>query len=205
MDQNIQRRDIFATAVWESSLPDFEKQKETIITALKGRRNQDPIGVYKSNYGGYQSVDDLTNCAELAPFFQHLMNNIVPSVINDCSMSVGTGSITQCWVNFNDRLNALNMPHTHGDVLSGAFYINLPIGSGNLVLQNRNVNDLWKGLRLIDLKDEKTIFNPYIKTHFAPPIVEGSIYVWHSYLEHYVVPNATDVERISISFNIDLS
>lgn len=201
---NIQREDIFSTAIWKSPLPNFDDHKQVFLSALREKRKLDPTGVYKSNYGGYQSADDLVLCDELSPFFHFLMNVMVPSIINDCSMKVSSGMISQCWANFNDKLNTLNMPHTHSGVLSGVFYINLPEGSGKLVLPNKNSNHLWKGWQLIDFNRENIGLNPYVSPQHSPEIREGWIYVWHSHLEHYVTPNMIDVERVSVSFNIDL-
>lgn len=200
----VMREDVFSTAIWKSPLPGFGDYKEIFLSALRKKRESDPIGIRNSNFAGYHSKDDLMLCEELAPFFRYLMNEMVPAVVADCSMTVNNGSLSGCWVNFNDKLNSINIPHKHDGILSGVFYVNLPPGSGKLVLTNDSCNDLWKGWQLINFNSESAESNPYIRPNHSPNAQEGWIYLWHSYLEHYVTPNIVDVERVSISFNINL-
>jgi len=82
--------------------------------------------------------------------------------------------IVCAWANFNEGTNQNNIPHIHEGMMSGVFYVNVPKGSGAL-----------------NILDKKIIPQ------------EGILLYWPSNLLHSVDNNTLDVERISISFNLN--
>ena len=87
-----------------------------------------------SNYGGWQSDDYSIDHPELA----HLGTAIIER-ISDLLPKIGFNNnftITNCWININEK-DHFNIPHTHGfSTLAGVFYVTAPAGSGRLVLRN---------------------------------------------------------------------
>ena len=64
----MQLRPLATVPIWESKLPNFNKQKANFIETLKILREQEPAGVQVSNIAGYHSKSNLQNCEELDPF-----------------------------------------------------------------------------------------------------------------------------------------
>lgn len=207
---HVRTNDIFSTAIWDSKLPNFENLKVSFLDTLRLERKLNPEGVHKSNHNGYQSIDTLavTYEQEFRPLFKHIMEVMVPEIIKDCGFFVSSGDISGCWANFNEGGYTSNEVHIHNGTLSGVFYINTPPGSGDLVFINSGINNLWGGIFLAsnNMSGERYVApsNKYTApfVHFKPQ--EGYIHIWNSSIPHYVNPNSADVERVSMSFNINL-
>lgn len=203
--ETVNTLEIFSTPMWESSLPNFQEHKESLVNFLREQRKNDPVGVTKTNLNGYQTGDQTNNniitSEEFRPLFNHVMNVMMKTIIEDCKLAVSAGHILSCWANFNDKAQASNQIHAHDGVFSGVFYLNAPKGSGDIVFINEGLNPLWVGLQMSDTRGANKYMTPY--KHIVPE--EGKIYIWNSALLHYVNPNAEDVERISMSFNIGLT
>jgi uncharacterized protein (TIGR02466 family) len=99
------------------------------------------------------------------------------------------------FVNINPPYS-YNISHMHPDCfLTGAYYFKAPIDSGNLVLKHPSS---CKGL---DDYSYKT-YNSFNNTLFNISPKEGKIYIFPNYIDHYVEPNYSKEDRISMSFNI---
>lgn len=194
-NEDIETLDIFATPIWAATLPNFTQTKKSFIKFAESERKRDPVGVVKSNYTGYQS-GDVGNALELKPIYDFILQKLVYRAIQDCKYNVNSASMAGAWFNFNDTLNAFNAPHIHGGIFSGIFYINAPVGSGDLVFLNNGHNDAWEG-NTID-KGPTRYNSPNMKLHPE----EGKIIIWNSHIPHYVCPNQKDVKRLSLAFNV---
>jgi uncharacterized protein (TIGR02466 family) len=196
--ESVETFNAFTTPIWISHIKNFKKIKSGIIKQLNGVRERDPNGAKKSNYIGYQSEENVNGIPELQPVFTHIMESMVRKAILDLQMETSQGNLDYAWVNYNDSLNAFNVPHVHDAVFSGIFYINAPEGSGDLILCNESHNSLWMGDRLRNKQANSRSYVPY----FGLKPKEGMCVIWGAYLQHYVNPNFKQVERISVSFNI---
>ena len=177
-------------------LPDFDTHRTDLIDAVTRFREQNPEGIHRSNVGGgYQSPMNLTTEPALKPLFEYVAQ-IAQKANFDLQFVDCDVYITAAWANFNDRRSASNYDHIHQDTYSGVFYLQIPPGSGRLVINNPGINALWQGAMLADRKNK---FNAD-KLRIEPR--EGQIYLWPSYLPHGVEPNDHDDARISISFNV---
>ena len=90
----------------------------------------------------------------------------------------------------------MNSEHVHDRMFSGVFYLQVPEGSGRLVVQNPGINRMWDGCQMTSNKNQYTAEISNIEP------VEGDILFFPSYLPHSVETNNHDEERISISFNV---
>ena len=119
--------------------------------------------------------------------------------INEFASNIGfkkTQKVNQMWVNINGNKD-FNMPHVHlNSHFSGVFYSKLPKNSGKLVFQNpyEGIYYLWDNLE----KKNTTADNAF--TYEITPR-EKELYIFPSWLRHYVEANLSDEDRISISFD----
>jgi hypothetical protein len=158
--------------------------------------NKKQKGQIKSNLGGYHS-DDL-NIKE--PVLNSLVNNIElnANLVSKELFKINVDlKINNMWFIIN-KYKDFNLPHTHTfSKISGTFYVNVPKNSGDLIFIN-------------DSKIESYLDKPYISeynshnssTYFVPP-EENMLYLFPSWLNHYVKPNLSKEKRISISFNLN--
>ena len=177
------------------SLLDFLHQKQEFLEAVQEFREQNPVGIHKSNVVGYQSPMTLTNEPRLSPLFEFVTQLAIKANLDnqfvDCDVY-----ITSAWVNFNDSRAAHNHEHVHTDTYAGVFYLKVPEKSGKISFTNTGLNKLWQGTMLGEIK------NKFTAEHLKFEPEEGQIYIWPAYLPHSVLPNNHDDTRISISFNI---
>ena len=152
-------------------------------------------GVTKSNNHGYQSTDDL----HTHPFMDPLIKWICMES-GDAFDAIGCAReqvfVEGCWFNLNNTMNAHNQIHLHSGLLSGVFYLEAPEGSGNINFINTGFNQLWQGHHESLYRNDTNAF------HFTVKPKPGMLYLWPSYLYHSVDSNHSDVERLSISFNL---
>jgi uncharacterized protein (TIGR02466 family) len=153
-----------------------------------------------SNHGGYQS-NDLENNE-----YTYSLISRVNYCVNEVAKSVGILEnklkLKNFWINVNFKKD-FNIPHTHnGSIISGVFYVKSPENCGNLVFKNPNDDVMRCYFRYLNLIGG----NDYSFTEFTSELWEivpekNNLILFPSWLEHYVEPNQSDEERISIAFN----
>ena len=98
----------------------------------------------------------------------------------------------EAWINMHDR-GGFNFQHMHdGSLLSGSFYLQVPEGSGSLVLRDPRPRSASANLQPGDA-------NAIYDVHLQPR--QGLVVLFPYWLEHHVEPHNNDTPRISISFN----
>lgn len=109
-------------------------------------------------------------------------------------------SISSFWVNINGKGHA-NVPHTHrGFTFSGVYFVDGQPGSGDLVLVHPSQQFPYHYLDL-PFKDH-SIDKSLGTIHYTPQ--PGKLVIFPSWIQHYVQPNLTDQDRISIGFDVQL-
>ena len=108
--------------------------------------------------------------------------------------------IGNMWAGINPR-GGTNKPHTHpGALFSGVIYIQVPENSGNLCFihpaQNHNYH-----FNVHTVTKWDTINSG--ERHIIPKV--GKMIMFPGYQSHYVEPNLSDEDRITIGFNISLT
>lgn len=153
-----------------------------------------------SNEGGWQSDDLNLQDVELQPFIEELKNNIM-SYINQCGFKTDLKyKLDNIWININGYKDH-NKPHIHpGCLFSGVYYLKTPDNCGNIVF-NHPADSLpydWK----------KDLLREFITNNcndWFLPVQKGKMFIFPSWLYHYVMPNLNEKEdRISLAFNINL-
>lgn len=156
-----------------------------------------------SNVGGWQSNDLNFNDVEL----QELLSNIYSRLIQMKSdlgiKDIFKLAIKSMWVNINNRSN-FNKPHCHpGSFISGVYYVDIDADrSGDIVFLNPNaaLDYHW------DINWFKDGIGQTISStacYYKPK--KTKLILFPGWLWHYVEPSNSDKERISISFNTELT
>jgi len=182
---------IFSTELFEST---YNTDLSSLANILLENANQP--GVAKSNVNGYQSPDNI----HLNSYMNDVVNWIKKESLQAFFAYGFHKEIVQmesCWYNINKGVSSYNNSHLHSGVLSGVFYVKAPEGSGHLTLYNNGLNQLWPG------HTKSNLPNANNSSYVDIPPEEGKLYLWPSYLLHNVAPNTKDIERISISFNLE--
>ena len=150
-----------------------------------------------SNYGGWQSKN-IEIVGELMPMVDAI-NCMLKKICKHSGLNDNV-KIDNLWININQKSN-FNTPHIHAESLfSGVFYVSAPDRCGNIVFKNPNPLHSC----FISSKDITNYNDFNAGTWFYEP-KPNMILIFPSWVEHYVMPNESDEDRISISFNASIS
>ncbi len=144
-------------------------------------------GIKKSNYGGWQSDVHLHENPVFTPLCGH--------VSATCArvFKVKGARMHQMWACINKR-NDQNLIHSHTNNfnLSGVHYLNVPQDSGEIVFRDPRPGANQAPYRLFQDDGDSEYFTPS----------DGLTILFPSWLEHFVLPNQSDGDRISVSFDL---
>lgn len=183
--------DIFPTRIWQARLRTLSPRFPEWVAVVEGMRAAAPEPAGRTNRGGWNSVDQAVLEAEV-------FAELEAAVVDGCRFAFGEmgrpdeAVRLQSWINIHDR-GGFNFQHMHdGCLLSGCFYLQVPEGSGDLVLRDPRpgvVNGFSKG----------PIANGYRDIKLKPEA--GLLVLFPHWLEHFVEVHDSDTSRICIPFN----
>lgn len=172
----------FSTPIWSFSLnTDFLKAIEAAYLIQK-----DIGGRFFSNMGGYQSKDiDLKKyLPEVFEAVSNLKNFLSKEV--ECDLDFGN-----TWLNINKK-GHYNATHVHPfSFLSAVIYLQIEENSGKIVFKNPTPA----------IHYPVNAANKYFFEEYWLLPKQGDIFVFPSYVEHYVQENKSDLDRISLAIN----
>ena len=187
----IKSNTLWPTTFWHTIITEFKIHPTRVnynedlfgyINSLKSKSE----GRIKSNRGGWQSdlLDEKND--ELSPLTTKIFD-----MVNNIGFN-NKFKMSQIWANVN-RPGSFNIMHRHaGDTISGTYYVKTPRNCGRLQFRcptNGIVNDhFWLA------KNNGDFFN------LIPE--DGLLALWPSYVDHWVEPNYSNDERVSISFDL---
>lgn len=160
-------------------------------------------GVSKSNRGGWHSSE--TTIHSVLPCFEKLRQQILGSLKAIGKMGSkpmlgdGLNLSLNGWININPT-GGYNAPHQHpGSQWSGVFYVTQPpVAEGDSgVIEFLDPRT--------DLADWRILRSPWFANKRKLRPAAGDMVVFPSYLTHWVHPNETKDDRISIAWNATLS
>ena len=189
---------LFATPVFRFHFPEHPDLNKALLDEGVAIRAESE-GVKKSNRGGWHSEGNLfdrqTPCIKV-------LRALAKEAIEDATRSVGAKADLSSlnlkifgWMNASPG-GGYNAPHTHpGAHWSGVYYVSQPeVEEGNSgmieFLDPRTDLPNWRLLKAPAFK---------LKKKLRP--MPGDIILFPSYLVHWVYPNETDEERVTIAFN----
>ena len=183
----------FATPVWHAKIlnVNFSAFKEHILDV---KRN-DPVGVKKSNYGGWQSQP---NANDLGVLFG-LMSPLKTSL--DACKNVLLGeypkeaAIQNYWYNVNDYGDYNTMHNHRGALLSGVFYIDVPDENMGALYFERDDHINYY------IPENIGSYNHTVGTRIQYQPINGNLIIFPAWLKHGVEGNRSNQLRISMSFN----
>lgn len=181
-------KELFACPVFQQKLDNYEL-KDYVI-GLSTNNNS----VKKSNTGGWQS-DQFTKPEKE---FESLWKSIEFSLnkYHQSLQLIGTVYISDLWFNINGKGDS-NKPHSHpNSVHSGTFYINTPKNCGNIFFEHPCSSIAWAYPNNII-----GVGNVVNSGSWWFPADKSWLYIFPSYLIHWVEGNLSDESRISLAFN----
>ena len=187
----VTRHSLFPTQIWQARLPQFHPRLAEWATYIEALRQAHPEPAGRTNRAGWNSQDNAV--LDHQPFAPLLAD--VRGIIADIIAETAGGPRDfqlQSWVNMHDR-GGFNFLHMHDNVLlSGCYYVRVPVGSGKLVFRDPRpgvLNSPFKGDAANACKEVK----------LAPSA--GLLVLFPHWLEHYVEPHENDEPRIAIAMN----
>jgi uncharacterized protein (TIGR02466 family) len=202
--QRVEETRLFYTPLWQASLIDangeWPRMREAMLARIDELRRTE-TGVEKTNFGGWQSDDDLYKHGEFGWLIGRLMalaNGIAPAFSPTRRFDDGL-----LWANVNRR-GDFNAVHTHPDaVLSGVVYLRYARPEQGVIqffdAREGSPTSHWRCyMRLPEM-------TPLTREVHTVVPREGNVLFFPGWLRHWVTPNQTDEERVSVSFNLRLN
>ncbi|MEH6487490.1 TIGR02466 family protein [Hyphomonas oceanitis] len=148
-------------------------------------------------YTSYASLDDLPErfpeIAELKAFLDSEAEAYARDLHWD--MQDQTLELNGLWVNILGESGS-HSGHIHpGSVISGTYYVSIPEGAGQLKFEDPRLAFMMAAPQPEDDAPEAARRFVYVTP------TQGHAMFWESWLRHEVMPNRSDIPRISISFN----
>ena len=198
---------LFPTIIHHVKVNNFKFIQDELVNFAYQEREKDPIGVEKSNKGGWQSKDNYNNHHNI--LLSTLQQTIGPyfgnGVFNNTTQLVFDG----IWININGKGDH-NSSHNHPNCnLAGVMWIKA----------SKELNDTGKALsgdieflsphnftlaaELMAYDDEFCKKCASWPAYWIPP-EEGMILIFPASVMHQVHTNESNQDRISVSFNLHI-
>lgn len=154
-----------------------------------------------SNYpGGYTSYSSVARLHRMSPTFAALEKRIDKHVRDfaralDLDLTGRKLVMTDCWANVMTR-QVVHGLHLHPlATISGTYYVRTPRGCSGLKLEDPRLD------RFMAAPPRRAKAKRENRTWVTLPAEAGNLLLFESWLRHEVMPNPTEAERISVSFN----
>ena len=185
---------LFCVPIHYLNINEFQEKKKLLIDYAYDLKSKDK-GRTASNRNGYQSLAFHVKGGDV---LQDLLINVIsniPSFRNNIDVKCDT------WVNINPPLS-FNMKHCHPNCdIAGVLWIKIPENSGDIVFHSPfnfiSYNEMICYTR--KFQERGNYFHDY-----KFPAREGTLLIFPAHLEHKVIENNSDEDRISVSFNLKL-
>lgn len=181
--------------------------KECLVADPKSKAQYDNVvsNVYKlkddsggrtvSNSGGWQSKA-IAGGLEWMSSIEKVVTDVATQLHHTHGVS-HNARLSEYWFNVN-RKRDFNLSHRHPfSTLSACLYLKTPKNCGKIVFERpllSGVNDYS------DFPD-----SPYSWSRYSFVPEEGMVVFFPSTISHYVEPNESDEERVSVAFNFALN
>ena len=193
VDYNV--HNLFPTPIHCLKINDFDSKKQSLIDYAYNLRDNAERGRTASNRGGFQSLVFKVKGGDV------LQDLLIDVISNIPSFKSGVDVRCHTWVNINPP-NALNVKHCHPNCdIAGVLWIKIPKNSGKLMFVSPYNYMCYNEMMCYSRKfrDDHAYHFDY---SYEP--VEGGLMLFPAHLEHKVLENKSDEDRISVSFNLNL-
>jgi uncharacterized protein (TIGR02466 family) len=198
--QEPEARFIFPNPFLTVRLDDSEALNRDLLKEI-AKRQKAESGIGRSNQMGWHSATDLFErkepaharlAAELRAIVAACTAKVMPDVPKDLLVR------HEGWINLSPTY-ALNAPHDHpGSFWSGTYYIKVPPPD--------DPTDKYSGaIEFIDprgsMGTNSRIETAFTRSKFTVRPAAGTCLLWPSYLKHWVHPNRSSEDRVTVAFN----
>jgi len=198
--------DIIALNIFPNTLffGNINVDNDKIVSECYKLKTIEPIGKPRSNRNGWQSDRYSSNCNLIRNQFSEFINLELKCLeFVNCAMAKNGYTLkflnSRCtwWVNINQEFS-YNVIHCHPKCEWVAVYYPK--------IESKKQGELT--FVRTDGSNHNAIYenaiHEYMQNYYVCPIEQGKLYVFPSHLLHYVTPNMTKNDRISISFNFSI-
>lgn len=169
-----------------------------IIDLIYQIKSSDKFNIKHSNIKGWHSSPNLQCNNNIIANLPNLISDI-KELLDEMGMNIKMINIHSMWAMINPP-GSYNLSHIHGHcTLSGVLYLKTPENSGRIVFENY----IDEGVGLYNLLKNPEFTNGYSSFSITPE--SNLLLLFHPNLRHHVEINESLDDRISISFNINLS
>jgi len=187
---------MFPTLVWkfliEAGLRSAIDAK--ILATLEGMRRELPKLAPGQGWQSEQALHGREEFGQLAA----CVGNAAKSVLRFLRIGCEACEITGCWATVLAR-GAAHKAHSHpNNFLSGVYYVRTRPGSDAINFHDPRIQAGVIRPPVVELTAENT-------DQVVVRVTNGTLLMFPSYLEHSVDANASEEERISVSFNVMFS
>ena len=188
-------QDIFKIPLYKTTLSLDNRAIKSYCLSLSKKSK----GVVHTNQGGWQSPSLSKNERPLQTLYTDIKSNA-----NEFLKSLeynGNVVLDNIWININGYKD-FNVLHKHDhSLISGVYYVSTPKDCGGVVFTRPGVDSFT-----YNWNNSQINYNNYNSTLWRVPALSGHLYLFPSWLNHFVEPNLNKKEkRISISFNFALA
>lgn len=187
---------MFPTLVWKLQLKaEFHEAMDAkMLAAIATIRNELPPLAPGRGWQSHQALHELEEFRELVS----CVNETAKSVLRFLRIGYDALEITGCWANVLAK-GASHRAHSHpNNFLSGVYYLRTCPGTDTINFHDPRAQTGVIRPPVTELTAENT-------DQVVVKVKNGTLLMFPSYLDHSVDPNASEHERISISFNIMFS
>lgn len=191
---------LFPSPFLTVQLTDSEDLNRRLLAEIAERRHSEP-GIGRSNRSGWHSALDFFDRkepahAELAGELAAITAAVTATLVAD--FPAGLTARHEGWVNVSPT-GALNIPHEHGNAFwSGTYYVHVPA-------PGEDTDSHSGALEFIDPRGSigsgARPETPFTRGKFTVRPSAGTCLLWPGYLRHWVYPNQSAEERVSVAFN----
>lgn len=193
---------LFPTPVMSYEIGDAARINAALLREIAQRRKIDP-SVVRSNRAGWHSESDFFQRpepahAEAAAAISKAVADATKRVAGQDALKTPVHIQINGWVNVNPPL-AYNVPHDHpGSFWSGCYYINTDHSETKL--------DEGGAISFIDGRCAPTgqpiVKAPVFHGSYTLRPLPGTLLIFPSNLKHWVHPNNSEDERVTMAFNV---
>lgn len=200
-EQSVNIEGFFPTVLQFSKNPDAEKMNHKLIPELKkiqaSMDNSASGKVDAPHFSTLWSGMSLLEEEAFHPLRDFIFQEGIRfAEFNKLDIQNFPLKLTESWVNIHSTDN-YQEPHVHpNSVISGVYYVKAPKQSGDFVV--------YSPYKYTMLSPPMTGHFPLTATNHAIPPEEGLAIMFRSSVEHSVMSNKSNQERMSISFNFTM-
>lgn len=186
---------LFPSLVWTTLFDDRTAFNARMLHLANQLRSSDPAGVANTNVKGWQSPNSLQNLDEFGEMNLRILQ-VCERIGESQHFKSNVAYSLQAWVNISPP-GASNKIHYHANChFSGVYYVSLKAPEcGSIFFRDPRVAS--RMLTYPAIKESEFTAN---EVRMRPEA--GRMYVFPGWLEHGVDENRSDVDRVSISFNV---